>query len=125
MHRMTHAAFHHVVACTHRARCCTGNRHQPRHHAVVDCRGLQADAFTHPRGRQRNAALGRQRTDPLKRIIPGMPRQIGGAVAGRQQPARAEIERWRREYNEERPKKSLGGLTPAAYAQQLAVKPLR
>jgi putative transposase len=39
--------------------------------------------------------------------------------------ARTEIERWRREYNEERPKKSLGGLTPAAYAQQLAVKPLR
>ena len=33
--------------------------------------------------------------------------------------ARAEIERWRREYNEERPKKVLGGLTPAAYAKQL------
>ena len=28
--------------------------------------------------------------------------------------ARAVIEAWRREYNEERPKKSLGGLTPAA-----------
>ncbi len=39
--------------------------------------------------------------------------------------ARTEIERWRWEYNEERPKRSLGGLTPAAYAQQLAVKPLR
>lgn len=36
--------------------------------------------------------------------------------------ARAEIERWRREYNEERPKKSLGGLTPAQYAKQLAIK---
>jgi putative transposase len=36
--------------------------------------------------------------------------------------ARVEIETWRREYNEERPKKSLGGLTPAAYAQQLAEK---
>ena len=35
------------------------------------------------------------------------------------QHARVEIERWRREYNEERPKKRLGGLTPAAYAQQL------
>ena len=35
--------------------------------------------------------------------------------------ARTEIERWRREYNEERPKKVLGGLTPAAYAQQLKV----
>jgi len=33
--------------------------------------------------------------------------------------ARTEIESWRREYNEERPKKALGGLTPAAYADQL------
>jgi transposase InsO family protein len=33
--------------------------------------------------------------------------------------ARAQIERWRREYNEERPKKALGGLTSAAYAKQL------
>jgi transposase InsO family protein len=32
------------------------------------------------------------------------------------------LETWRREYNEERPKKSLGGLTPAQYAKQLAVK---
>ena len=32
------------------------------------------------------------------------------------------IEAWRREYNEERPKKALGGLTPAAYAKQLAAK---
>lgn len=39
--------------------------------------------------------------------------------------ARAVIEAWRREYNEERPKKSLGGLTPAAYAQQLAARPLQ
>lgn len=36
--------------------------------------------------------------------------------------ARVEIETWRREYNEERPKKSLGGLTPSAYAKQLAGK---
>jgi transposase InsO family protein len=36
--------------------------------------------------------------------------------------ARAVIEVWRREYNEERPKKSLGGLTPAQYAKQLASK---
>lgn len=36
--------------------------------------------------------------------------------------ARAVIEAWRREYNEERPKKSLGGLTPSAYARQLADK---
>jgi transposase InsO family protein len=32
------------------------------------------------------------------------------------------IEAWRREYNEERPKKSLGGLTPAQYAKPLATK---
>ena len=31
--------------------------------------------------------------------------------------ARTVIETWRREYKEERPKKSLGGLTPAAYAR--------
>jgi putative transposase len=36
--------------------------------------------------------------------------------------ARTEIEIWRREYNEERPKKGLGGMTPSAYAQQLAIK---
>jgi len=36
--------------------------------------------------------------------------------------ARAVIQDWRREYDEERPKKSLGGLTPAQYAKQLAIK---
>nr|MBB4249185.1 transposase InsO family protein [Rhodocyclus tenuis] len=36
--------------------------------------------------------------------------------------AQVVIERWRREYNEERPKKSLGGLTPAAYAESLIRK---
>lgn len=36
--------------------------------------------------------------------------------------ARAVIEAWRCEYNEERPKKSLGGLTPSAYARKLADK---
>jgi transposase InsO family protein len=38
------------------------------------------------------------------------------------QHARVVIERWRREYNEERPKKQLGGLTPAAYAKTLTEK---
>ena len=33
--------------------------------------------------------------------------------------ARAIIEDWRREYNDERPKRALGGLTPTAYALQL------
>jgi len=33
--------------------------------------------------------------------------------------AQVVIEAWRREYNEERPKKSLGGLTPALYARKL------
>ena len=39
--------------------------------------------------------------------------------------ARAVIEAWRCEYNEERPKKSLSGLTPAQYAKQLASRPLQ
>jgi putative transposase len=34
--------------------------------------------------------------------------------------ARTIIEEWRREYNEERPKKALDGLTPTAYAKALA-----
>ncbi|MDH1254352.1 IS3 family transposase [Comamonas thiooxydans] len=38
--------------------------------------------------------------------------------------ARVIVEAWRREYNEERPKKALGGLTPAAYAQRLMQNPL-
>lgn len=33
-----------------------------------------------------------------------------------------EIERWCRDHSEERPKKALGGLTPSAYAEQLAAK---
>ena len=36
--------------------------------------------------------------------------------------ARVVIADWRREYNDERPKKALGGLTPTAYAKQLAEK---
>ena len=36
--------------------------------------------------------------------------------------ARVVIEAWRREYNKERPKKALGGLTPAQYAKQLATR---
>lgn len=36
--------------------------------------------------------------------------------------AQVVIESWRREYNEERPKKGLGGLTPAGYAKLLAAK---
>ena len=36
--------------------------------------------------------------------------------------ARVIIESWRREFNEERPKKSLGGLTPSDYAKKLARK---
>ena len=36
--------------------------------------------------------------------------------------AQAIIEAWRREYSEERPKKALGGRTPAAYARELAKK---
>ena len=38
--------------------------------------------------------------------------------------ARIVIDNWRREYNEERPKRALGGLTPASYAKQMAEKAL-
>jgi len=38
--------------------------------------------------------------------------------------ARVVIENWRREYKEERPKRALGGLTPASYAKQMAEKAL-
>ena len=36
--------------------------------------------------------------------------------------ARVVIEAWRREYNEERPKKTLSGMTPSAYAKYLALQ---
>jgi transposase InsO family protein len=36
--------------------------------------------------------------------------------------ARNVIEAWRREYNEERPKKHLGGITPAQHAERLKKK---
>ncbi len=36
--------------------------------------------------------------------------------------ARRLIEAWQREYNEERPKKGLGGLTPVQHARRLARK---
>lgn len=39
--------------------------------------------------------------------------------------ARTVIESWRRQYNDERPKKGLGGLTPSAYAKQLAEKSVK
>jgi len=40
------------------------------------------------------------------------------------QHARVVVETWRKEYNEERPKRSLGGLTPVAYAKALIQKQL-
>ena len=39
--------------------------------------------------------------------------------------AKVIIDTWRREYNEERPKKTLGGLTPTAYARTLAQKSVK
>ena len=36
--------------------------------------------------------------------------------------AQVVIEAWRREYNEDRPKQRLGGLTPAQYARQLVTE---
>jgi putative transposase len=40
------------------------------------------------------------------------------------QHARVVVETWRKEYNEERPKRSLGGLTSVAYAKTLIQKQL-
>ncbi len=39
--------------------------------------------------------------------------------------ARVVVEAWRKEYNEEGPKISLGGLTPVAYAKTLIQKPVK
>ena len=36
----------------------------------------------------------------------------------------AYVETWRKEYNEESPKRSLGGLTPVVYAKTLIQKQL-
>ena len=41
------------------------------------------------------------------------------------QHARVIVEAWRKEYNGERPKRSLGGQTPAAYAKTLIHKPVK
>lgn len=53
------------------------------------------------------------------------PKQVSTAALLLTDAKNGEItEAWRREYNEERPKKSLGGLTPASYARKLAEKVL-
>ncbi len=75
------------------------------------------------------------RTDNVRLIQPGKPNQNAYVESfnGRLRDeclnehwfthllhARTVIETWRHEYNEERPKKALGGKTPSAYAKQLA-----
>ncbi len=55
-------------------------------------------------------------------------RARSGRIAGttdderRSDAERLVIENWRQEYNDERPKRALGGLTPAAFARQLQSK---
>ena len=67
--------------------------------------------------------LWRSKSRPIE---PGKPNQnayiesFNGRL--RDECLNAVIEAWRREYNEERPQKSLCGLTPAQYAKQLAIK---
>lgn len=58
----------------------------------------------------------------LTRMLDHLALQRGLPSSIRTDNARVVIEAWRREYNEERPKKGLGGLTPSAYAEQLALK---
>lgn len=74
-------------------------------------RGKKLDQKSHYAGKPRMAL----RTQ-------GAPMENMNAVGARPctSNARAIIVAWRREYNEERPKKTLGGLTPAAYAKQQA-----
>jgi transposase InsO family protein len=54
-------------------------------------------------------------------LFPYEPRARKRKTSGRERGA-VVIETWRREYKDERPKKGLGGLTPAAYARQLTAK---
>jgi putative transposase len=46
-------------------------------------------------------------------------KEFCGRAMGSWAHAQGMVEAWHREYNEERPKRSLGGLTPADYAQRL------
>ena len=81
-------------------------------------------------GRLRRTFLGGHGSRPIIRYV--MPLTLTSAFSIRSRrraprscpqsatcTAEAVIEAWRREYNEERPKEGLGGLTPAVYARRL------
>jgi len=51
------------------------------------------------------------------KLLEGQPRGILALAH-----AKVVLEAWQREYNEEKPKRSLGGLTPAQYTKQLATR---
>jgi transposase len=85
------------------------------HHAHVGAR-----ARSHPPADR----AGQADAERVRRILQRpLPRRMPQRALVHQPAARpAVIETWRREYNEERPKKGLGGLTPAAYARRLMNK---
>jgi len=122
---------------------------QHRGHAAESADGpdlfAARPAEDHPDGQQArvhrsgDANLGAPQRVALKQIEPGKPNQTAYVESfnGRLRDeclnehwfitlahARVEIERWRREINEEKPKRSLGGLPPAAYVRQIADKAL-
>ena len=107
--------------------------------ALRSARPAEGDPHRQRQGvlRQGDGDLGARAWRALRLIEPGKPNQNAyiESFNGRLRDeclnehwfpsllhARTEIETWRREYNEERPKKALGGMTPAAYAKQLAMK---
>ena len=87
---------------------------QPRHAGLGPC--PRCSAIPDRTRKAESECLHRVLQRPLPR------RMSERALVLSLQQARVVIDAWRREYNEERPKKSLGRLTPAAYAKSLAQK---
>ena len=90
--------------------------------------------FAYPKDSRAMLTWAHQRGVTLRHIEPGKPNQIAyvESVNGRFREeclnehwftslahARMAIEEWRRDYNEDRPKKDLGGVPPAVYAARL------
>src|SRR5688572_13373017 len=86
----------------------------------ADLGAREADCFAIDRA-------GQAQSERLHRIVQRpLPRRMPERALVHKSRARSHsdrmIEGWRREYNDERPKRALGGLTPSQYARQLAQK---
>jgi hypothetical protein len=94
--------------------------------AVIDGDRLrQAAGLGKTRVRHLHAGSGDGRVDSIARTLACSHRRcsgIAGVVRLQDHRSRLVIEEWRPEYNEERPKKSRGGLTPSQYGKQLTKK---